>query len=112
LISLLKDLENIGIFDFDIFKIFDIVGDKTLYYISYQILSHFGFYDYLVDGEKYKNFAYEINKCYSKGNPYHNSIHGVDVMQTLFVFFCNGNLDKVNRFFTQIFNIMKNKIFN
>jgi len=98
-ITLGENLENVRNFTFDIFKVYEICGEKTLYYISYQILSHYEFFDYLIDEDVYKKFAEEINKNYSKGNSYHNEIHGVDVMQTLFVFFYKGNLNEVMNFY-------------
>ena len=95
IITLGENLENVREFTFDIFKVHEIVGEKSLFYISYQIISYFEFFDCLIEEAVFKNFAEEINRDYSKGNPYHNEIHGVDVMQTLFVFFYKGNLHEV-----------------
>lgn len=101
-----ENLQNVREFTFDIFKVNDIVGEKTLFYISYQILSHYEFFDYLIEEAVFKNFAEEINRDYSKGNAYHNEIHGADVMQTLFVFFYKGKLNEVLSYFCNLVLIL------
>ena len=72
-----------------------ICKEKTLNHIAYEILSNFKFFDYLIDEKILKNFMKEIAENYGVDNPYHNDLHGADVMQTMYVIMTKGKMQEV-----------------
>lgn len=89
-------LANISTFDFNIFHLNDLVERKTTFYIAYEIFTLKQFIDVgMVEEDNYKNFLTEIIDGYDRKNPYHNDLHGGDVMQTMYNIIEQGDLQSV-----------------
>lgn len=92
--------------DFDIFVLDELLGKKASVYVANEILSRFDVIDSeYIEKETFKNFINEITEHYDRVNAiYHNDLHAADVMQTCFVVFVQGNVQKVINY-TYIYNI-------
>jgi len=88
-------LEKIEEWDFDIFGISELTNGRPLYFISsalfnkHDLMKKFG-----VDEGKFRRFVSVIEQGYNNRNPYHNSTHASDVLQTLNYFITKGGLSQ------------------
>lgn len=96
IIDLGNNIKKINDISFDIFEMKRICKEKTLNHIAYEILSNFQFFDYFINEKTLKSFMNEIATNYGNDNPYHNSLHGGDVMQTMYIVLTKGKLQEVN----------------
>eukprot|EP01135_Chromosphaera_perkinsii_P012167 Nk52_evm5s2604 gene=Nk52_evmTU5s2604 len=71
--------------DFDVFKLHEISGEKSLYLLGYHLLELEGLIDFFqIDRIKMRNFLLKIEAGYHNKNPYHNSIHAADVLHSMY----------------------------
>jgi hypothetical protein len=82
--SILKDCHN---WDFDIFKLEKSSENKSLEIITTHLFSLYNLFHTLsLDNTKFNNFIQAIQSGYHKENPYHNSLHAADVVQSYYYF--------------------------
>jgi hypothetical protein len=60
-----------------------------------EIFDRYCYFDKYVDENKLKSFVEAISKGYDRTIPYHNDLHGVDVLQTVYVIVEKGKLQEV-----------------
>lgn len=107
LMKVMNQLNQVDAYDFDIFELNNLVGDKTMYYIINEIFSRKSFYigegPLGINENKFKNFIDEVVKGYDRKIAYHNDLHAGDALQTVFTLVERGdlanvfNLNKFNR---------------
>jgi hypothetical protein len=77
-------------YDFDIFK-FEILHGR--HEVFPRVCKHvITYFSSNLDSYTLENFLVEIRDAYVNTNPYHNSMHGADVCQTIGLFFDNSNV--------------------
>ena len=72
---------------FDIFELHEISHGHALWFIGMILFEHYKITDiFQIDSSKLSNFLLNLEDsyCYDKEapNPYHNSVHAADVLQT------------------------------
>ncbi len=88
-------LANINSYNFNIFELDELADMHTLYYVSYEAFVGFDlFAKRKIDQNKFKNFLMTITEGYGRDNPYHNDLHGSDVLQTSYLMINNKDLIK------------------
>lgn len=87
--SLLRDVNK---WSFDIFRVNVISGGNALCQVGYHLLHEIASSSLQIDQIVLVNFLLEIQRGYIATNPYHNSIHAADVMQTVFFFLIQPEL--------------------
>jgi hypothetical protein len=75
--------QKIHHWNFDIFQIDQITNGNTLIHVGFLLLHELTNTNLFLDEEILINFLTEIQNGYVATNPYHNSIHAADVMQTV-----------------------------
>ena len=88
-------LAKIESFEFNVFEIDKLIEKKTLFFTLNQILSKYSIFKELIPEQKFSNFIYEIINGYDRSVPYHNDLHGTDVLQTTYVQIEKGYLGRV-----------------
>jgi len=84
-------LKTFGNWDFDVFLLNHFTQGFPLSAALSHVISHFGLMTKLsLNMEKFARFCFELETMY-KSNPYHNSIHAADIVQTLHYFLCKSN---------------------
>ena len=93
----LTEFELITSFDFDIFELKKQVGyNNVLPLMGYIMLKTMGLVNNkIISTKKLESFLRTVSDNYKITTLYHNSIHGADITQSLFVFFLNSNLEEV-----------------
>jgi hypothetical protein len=90
-------LLKVGEFEFNLFDVNELLGKKTLYYMSYEIFSRLNFFESFIKEAIFKGFIRGITDGYSRDVAYHNDLHAADTFQTLFVILTKGEVaDKLN----------------
>ena len=80
--GILKDCHK---WEFDIFKLEKAAENKSLEIITSHLFSLYNLFQSLsMDNGKFLNFIKLIQAGYHKDNPYHNSIHAADVVQSFY----------------------------
>eukprot|EP00026_Physarum_polycephalum_P002521 Phypoly_transcript_02528.p1 GENE.Phypoly_transcript_02528~~Phypoly_transcript_02528.p1 ORF type:complete len:390 (+),score=85.37 Phypoly_transcript_02528:1354-2523(+) len=88
-------LERIEEWDFNIFEIAELTNGHPLFFISsalfnkHELLTKFN-----IDEAKFKRFITIMENGYDNKQPYHNSTHASDVLQTLNYFITKGGLSQ------------------
>ena len=102
-----SEIDKVEQCDFDIFVLDELLGKKASVYVANEILSRFDVIDSeYIEKEVFKNFINEITEHYDRVNAiYHNDLHAADVMQTCFVVFVQGNVQKVINIHIHIYTI-------
>jgi hypothetical protein len=91
------NLDLIGTHEFDIFELDSLLKNKTLITMATEIFSRRDFFfKGFIDQEKFTNFIKEITNGYNRNIPYHNDLHGADVLQTLNYIIITSEIKKVN----------------
>lgn len=91
-----RTLDKISSFEFNIFELNEIVGEKTLHYLSKYVLKDLDFLsDDMLNENKYDLFLDELVEGYDRAVYYHNDLHAGDVFQTVYMMFDNGSLIEV-----------------
>jgi hypothetical protein len=86
----LKKVDNWG---FDALEFSKVTAGSPLYYLSLRLFAqHDLLKKFPIDEEKFKRFLHVIESGYNPNNPYHNSTHAADVLQTLHFFLTVGKL--------------------
>ena len=67
---------------------------NTLIYLSTLLFDRHQCFD-IISHEPYMRFIKKVKEGYVESNPYHNDVHGVDVMQGAHMFLMAGKLDKL-----------------
>ena len=81
---ILSDLHK---WDFDIFLLEKAAPNKSLEIITSHIFGVYNFYQTLnIDSVKFTSFIRAVQSGYHSENPYHNSIHAADVVQSYYYF--------------------------
>jgi len=93
----LDQFELITSLDFDIFELKNKVGySNVLPLMGYIMLKTMGLVDNkIITTKKLEPFLKAVSDNYKITTLYHNSMHGADITQSLFVFFLNSNLEEV-----------------
>ena len=90
---------NFNIFSFQ--KSLNLTNSNLMYTISNFIFEKLGFYkENIISKKKLKLFTNKVVSLY-KSNPYHNSIHACDVLQTCYIIILKGNF-KSKKIFNSI----------
>jgi hypothetical protein len=79
--------------DFDIFAAQKVAGENTFLFLSYAICMEY--FTNVAPNEVIESFIRKIQKGYIESNPYHNSLHGADVGQTMIHFIFKCGLDSL-----------------
>ena len=101
LVILIKDnfneLDNLTSIDFNIFELKKKIGyNNVLPLMGFMILKILGLVDpKIINTKKLEPFLKSVNDNYLITTLYHNSLHGIDITQTLFVFFMNSNIEEI-----------------
>ncbi|KAL5273625.1 PDE8B family protein [Megaselia abdita] len=75
-------LETSLTWDFDIFKLEEITGQRPLYYLGLDMVRRFDMCaTFNIDEDTFKRWLVVIEDNYHQQNSYHNSSHAADVMQ-------------------------------
>lgn len=90
-------LKNLACWDFDQFKFDQVTNNHGISFLFLEIIKGTKLLqDFKIDLIKLAKFCLEIEKGYQlHGNPYHNEIHGADVLQT--TFFLVSNLKVISK---------------
>jgi hypothetical protein len=79
-------LAGIDSFDWDVFEMNTVSDNRPLYYTALYLFNRHDLFNKChINQTHFKNFAQEIESGY-KNNPYHNSMHATDVLQTVHMF--------------------------
>ena len=91
------DMKMIYDKDFDIFEFKSKVGHRNvLPLMCHCILKILGLLDNrIMPLSKIESFLYTVSDNYKESTLYHNSLHGADVTQSLFVYFINTNAEQI-----------------
>lgn len=92
--NLFRDVNN---WTFDIFRVNVISGGNALCHLGYHLLHELAATHLLIEQTTLVNFLQEIQRGYIATNPYHNSIHAADVMQTVNYFLIQPELTQFLR---------------
>ncbi len=97
--QLATNLSKVDSYDFNVFELDSFINKKTLHFVSNQILAKYAFFKEVTTDEKFSNFITDIIDGYDRNVPYHNDLHGTDVVQTTHVLIQKGNLASVSFYF-------------
>ena len=83
--------------NFDAFKIKELIGyNYVLPFVGRMILENLGLIDEeILNIDKLDSFLFSVNSQYKEDTLYHNSLHGTDVTQSIYIFFSRSNAEKV-----------------
>ena len=83
--------------NFNIFELKELIGYiNVLPMIGRTILENLGILDEdILDITKLDNFLISVSNQYKEETLYHNSIHGSDVTQSVYIFFIHSNAEKI-----------------
>lgn len=89
-----KHIPDINDPDFDIFRILEERGEERVFFdVVLNVLCQYNFIRSLqIDLRRLTNFVRTLKSCYRAENPYHNSIHAADVLQTTHIYMCVGDV--------------------
>ena len=92
----LQILQDVSSWDFDVFAFCDSVqGHLPLVCLSTHIFTKLDLFDHFnIPKRTFVNFMTRIEETYIASNPYHNAIHGADVLQNLFAFINKESFSK------------------
>lgn len=83
--KVLECLSTVDKWEFDIFELDDACQGNTLFTLSYHLFESSGLVaDFQIDPRKLQNFLFEIQAGYRAKNPYHNALHGADVLHATY----------------------------
>ena len=90
--EIIKCLNKVEEFSFNIFELDELVKTNSLLYISNEIFSMLNFYEDVINELKFRKFVSTISEGYSRNASYHNDLHAADVLQTTFILIEKGNI--------------------
>jgi len=94
--EVIKLLEKVDDFNFNVFSLDFLIQKRTLYYVLTHILKKYNFFKNLLSELNYINFMNEICNGYDRNVVFHNDLHGADVLQTTYILISKGDLVNVN----------------
>ena len=90
---MISELNKIGDIDFNVFNVSNYSNELELLVLMNHLCRLYKFEQILgIPGHVFKNYFYIVNVSYRK-NPYHNSIHATDVVQTFYFFVKTCNVE-------------------
>jgi hypothetical protein len=90
---LIAELNRIGDIDFNVFNVSNYSNELELLVLMNHLFRLYNFKEILgIPSNIFKNYFYLVNISYRK-NPYHNSIHATDVVQTFYFFSKTCNVE-------------------
>lgn len=90
--ALLGKLEE---WEFNVFEIGELTHGRPLFFVSFALFTrHDLIRKYNINEAKLRRFLTVIEEGYDARNPYHNSIHAADVVQTVNYFVTKGGLSQ------------------
>jgi len=93
--KIMSELNNISDGNFDVFNLSILSDNMELFFLMNHLFFYLNFDTKLnIDFYKYRNYFDAINKGYRK-NPYHNSIHGCDVTQSIFFIIKSCSIESI-----------------
>ena len=83
--------------NFDAFQLKEIVGySNILPFVGRIILENLGLIDEeILNTDKLDSFLVSVSSQYFETTLYHNSLHGIDVTQSCYIFFLHSNAEKI-----------------
>lgn len=88
-------LESIEDWNFQVFQLAELTNGRPLFFTAFALFTqHDLIRKFNIDEAKLKRFLTIIEDGYDSRNPYHNSIHASDVLQTLNYFITKGGLSQ------------------
>eukprot|EP01112_Ceratiomyxa_fruticulosa_P008300 TRINITY_DN214_c0_g1_i1.p1 TRINITY_DN214_c0_g1~~TRINITY_DN214_c0_g1_i1.p1 ORF type:complete len:745 (+),score=137.62 TRINITY_DN214_c0_g1_i1:217-2451(+) len=86
-------LERVEEYDFNLFELSELTHGRPLFFTGYTLLTRNDILKkFSVDEGRLRRFLNVMESGYDNRNPYHNSIHASDVLQTLAYFIFKGGL--------------------
>jgi len=86
-----KCLAKVDNWNFDIFELDKECAGNTLVTLGYHLFESTGLLEeFSISPAALKNFLMGIQAGYRPKNPYHNQLHGADVLQATYWLLCNG----------------------
>ena len=87
--------DRIDDWELNIFEVADITTGRPLFFVAYSLfIRHDLIKKFGIDDSKLRRFLSIIESGYDNKNPYHNSTHAADVVQTLNYFLSKGGLSQ------------------
>jgi cAMP-specific phosphodiesterase 4 len=84
---------NINDPEFDIFEMYESVGENILVVVAMNVFLRYNFISSLeIDLALLKTFFVVLQQYYRTENPYHNRIHAADVLHTTHIYLCVGEV--------------------
>lgn len=77
---------------FDVFRVHTVSGGNALCQVGFHLLRDMGCSALQIESTVLASFLLEIQRGYVATNPYHNAIHAADVLQTVYYFLCQPEL--------------------
>lgn len=88
-------LEKVEDWDFDIFQVAKLTNNRPLFFVAYALFQrHDLCRRFNIEDANLRRFLAVIEEGYEASNPYHNSVHAADVLQTLNYMIVHGGLEK------------------
>lgn len=88
-------LDRIDLYSFNVFDLSEVTGNEPLVLVGMKIMQRHGLpAKFRIDETKLRCFFERIQEGYIATNPYHNAIHGADVMQTFHSFLATGGVGR------------------
>lgn len=85
-------MNRIGDIDFNVFNVSEYSNNLELMVMMNHLFRLYNFEHLGINKDVFKNYFYHVNVNYRK-NPYHNSIHATDVVQTFYFLSKTCNID-------------------
>lgn len=85
-------LQNVSNWAFDVFRVYNVSGGNVLCHVGYHLLRDVGCSALQIDPTVLAGFLLEIQRGYVATNAYHNAIHAADVLQTVYYFLIQPEL--------------------
>ncbi len=93
--KIISELNRIPDLTFNVFNLSTYSDGNELLVVMSHLMHLYNFSETLqINRKKFKNYFYLVNKKYRK-NPYHNSIHGCDVTQTVYFILKTCNVETI-----------------
>lgn len=93
--QVVSELNRISEISFNVFNLSAYADNQELFFLMNHLFSLYKFDESLqMRKSEFRNYFSAVNRAYQK-NPYHNSIHGCDVTQTIYFLIKTCNIDSI-----------------
>ena len=93
--QVVSELNRISDLSFNVFNLSAAADNQELFFIMNHLFNLYKFDESLkINKNTFRNYFSAVNRAYRK-NPYHNSIHGCDVTQTIYFLIKTCNVDSI-----------------